>query len=184
MIDFLFKAKEIILDNKKNMLFHLLYLSVGFLIAYYSYSTLSISLFEPILVTLQNVSAAVFTLAGIWIAYSYKEAIGAFTDSKNISLVKGTENYESIKMLVLTIFASAFVLVWILIINLSTPIIISNPIFHPYIIELKVSFITLVFYLTIIQLKAILNIMINNFNFVFALASKKTEREVMDDLSK
>jgi hypothetical protein len=184
MINFLFKTKEIILDNKQSMLLHLLYLLAGFFIAYHSYSTLSLSLFEPALVTLQNVSASVFTLAGIWIAYSYKEAIGAFTDSKNISLIKGTESYESIKMLVLTIFASAFVLVWILIINLSKPIIISNPIFHPYIAELKVGFITLVFYLTIIQLKAILNIMINNFNFVFVLASKKAEREVMDDLSK
>ena len=174
--------KNLFFDSWPSILLHTLYLAVGYGVSFVSYSYVDISLFDPVLGTLQNISAAVFTLSGIWIAYSYPTAIAAFTEPDDVSILRGTENYNRIKTLVLTIFASAFVLVFVLIINIVKPIVFSLPIFTQHLSELKMCFIILVVYLTLIQLKAILNIMVNNFNFVFTIAAKKTEREVITEL--
>lgn len=176
--------KKLLFESIFNIFLHSLCLAVGYGIAYVSYSVVDISSFDPVLGTLQNISAAVFTLAGIWIAYSYPAAITAFSSSDKVKILKGTENYDRVKKLVLTIFASAFVLVCILIINIVKPIVLNMTIFNTCLDEFKIFFITFVIYLTLIQLKAILNIMVNNFNFVFTIATKKAEQKVVSELDK
>lgn len=138
----------------------------------------------PIISVLQNVSAAVFTLAGIWVAYSYPEAISTFTNPDKLNLIKGTEHTKRIRSLVLTIFSSAFVLVGIVCISLFYPYIRVIWGGQPYYLEIKMVGVSFINYLSFMQLQAISRIMINNLEFIYSLMKVKAEQEVHDDLSK
>ena len=139
---------------------------------------------DPTISTLQNVSAAVFTLAGIWIAYSYPEAIASFTDPKKINIIKGTDNYQRIKSLVLTILASSFVLINILLLNLIKPILESLALSNENQEIVNMLYLGVIVYLALTQLYAISKIMLSNFSFVYNISKKKTEREIEEDLNK
>ncbi|WP_139411058.1 hypothetical protein [Aeromonas veronii] len=137
---------------------------------------------SSILSTLQNISAAVFTIAGIWIAYIYPEAISSFTNPDKIALLKGTESTEQVKSLVFTVITSASVLTCTLLFSLAaflyknSDIVVANKSFFVFIST------TLVVYLSLNQTKAILGVILNTLRFVSKLFYLKTEREVNDDL--
>ncbi|WP_439824076.1 hypothetical protein [Aeromonas caviae] len=85
-------------------------LLMSFIMSWLSSGKISSSDLTSLLSTLQNISAAVFTIAGIWIAYIYPEAISSFTNPDKIALIKGTESTEQVKSLVFTVITSASVL--------------------------------------------------------------------------
>jgi len=151
-------------------------------IAWQSSDFLTKSDFEPSLAVLQNMSAAVFTLAGIWIAYLYPEAIKSFTNPKKVSVLKGSDNAKRIENLVLIIFTSAFVLLGILFLNLAFPILEKSPVLAAYKGKLNVIYIGVVIYLSLNQMRAIWGIMVNNFEFVYRLSFLKTNQALSDDL--
>lgn len=159
-----------------------LFLAVSGLVAHLTSLNIKPSDLAPILSTLQNISAAVFTLAGIWIAYMYPEAITAFTNSEKISLIKGSEHVGRIRDLVLIIFTSAFVLAGVLLYNI-TYFLFSNSDFvvlHSQVFKsLAVAFVC---FISINQIKAIASIMLKNIKFIDKLYHLKTEREIEDDL--
>ncbi|EPW6924964.1 hypothetical protein ACWOYG_001207 [Vibrio parahaemolyticus] len=168
----------------KSILLQLIYILISIIIAYLGSDFITLKDLENLTSTLQNVSAAVFTLAGIWVAYSYPEAIARFTNPKKISLIKGTEQTQRIRSLVVTIFSSALVLVGIVLFNLFTPYIqhlfkISDLYFY-----IRISGISVINYLAFIQLHAIIKIMSNNLEFIYSLMKVKADNEAHDDLSK
>lgn len=136
----------------------------------------------PVLSTLQNISAAVFTLTGIWVAYMYPEAISVFTSSDKVSLLKGSENVNRISDLVLIIFTSAFVLVGILVYNVVFLLFIHSELVVAHLHVFKTLAVAFVIYLSLNQLRAVFSIMSKNIMFVERLHSLRTEREVEDDL--
>lgn len=158
----------------------ILLISIG--LAFLTYDIVNIKDIAPIISTLQNISAAVFTLAGIWIAYMYPEAISVLTNSDNVSLLKSGDHTKRIKSLVLVIFSSAFVLICTLIFNLSAFLFIK----HSAVINnkdlFKILSITYVCFISLVQIKAISTIMINNIKFVDRLYRLETEKSVNEDL--
>lgn len=168
----------------KHILFQIICISISIFVAYLGREFITLTDLKNLTSTLQNVSAAVFTLAGIWVAYSYPEAIARFTNPDKFSLIKGTEQTKRIRSLVLTIFSSALVLVGIVLFNLSAPYIqhlFKNCDSYLYIRIIGISAIN---YLALIQLQAIMKIMNNNLEFIYSLMKIKAENEVYDDLSK
>ena len=168
----------------KNILLQILYISISIFIAYLGRDFITLTDLKNLTGTLQNVSAAVFTLAGIWVAYSYPEAIARFTNPEKFSLIKGTEQTQRIRSLVLTIFSSALVLVGIVLFNLFTPYI--QHLFKTFDIysHIRIAGISLINYLAFIQLHSIMKIMSNNLEFIYSLMKVKAENEAHDDLSK
>ncbi|WP_413525724.1 hypothetical protein [Photobacterium phosphoreum] len=160
---------------------HSIYLLGSFAIAYVTVGTLSINNLSPMLGTLQNISAAVFTLAGIWIAYSYPEAISAYTNPNKVILAAGDET-KRIENLVLIILTSAFVIIGILMFNMSVIILQPLEFIQAHKESFKLLAITLVIYLVIIQVVAILTVMLTNIQFVNELHKKNTENIANRDL--
>lgn len=160
---------------------HSMFLIASFAIAFTTAETLKIDDLSAVLGTLQNISAAVFTLAGIWIAYSYPEAISAYTNPDKIVLASGEET-KRIENLVLIILASAYVIIGILAFNLSLALI--QPI--DYVQANKETFkmlaVTFVIYLALVQVFAILTVMLTNIQFVNELHKKNTETIANKDL--
>jgi hypothetical protein len=159
-----------------------MYLIFSGVIAFFTFKYVNMIELKSVIGTLQNIAAAVFTLAGIWIAYSYPQAIAAYTNPDKVSIIKGTEETQRIEKLVLIILTSAFVIISILFYHLSS-ILLKNA---PLIMENKNIFkylsVMLLIYLSINQTKAILTVMISNIEFVNELYKKKTEKEADEDL--
>ena len=162
----------------------ILFISIGSIVAYYSVSSVTFADFSSSISVLQNISAAVFTLTGIWIAYLYPEAISAFTNPEKLTILKGSENAKRIERLVLIIFTSAFVLIGILILTLSFPILLKLPSLINKTDLLNQIYIAATIYLSLNQLRAISGIMTNNLDFVYRLTFLKTNQDVFDDLNK
>lgn len=158
------------------------FILVSLTIAYYTAAGIRFEQVKEVLSTLQNISAAVFTLAGIWIAYIYPEAIAAFTNPKKVSLIKGSEKTKRIEKLVLIILTSAFVLVTILLFNLSYMLLKNASVVIEYKEALKILSVGLIIFVSLNQIKAILAVMVNNIEFVNELHKNKTEQEANDEL--
>lgn len=162
----------------------ILFISVGASIAFYFASGVKFDDFNASISVLQNISAAVFTLTGIWIAYLYPEAISTFTNPEKLTILKGSENAKRIEKLVLIIFTSAFVLVGVLVLNLSFPLLEKSALFVNKTDCLNQFYVGAIIYLSINQLRAISGIMTNNLDFVYRLTFLKTNQDVSDDLNK
>ncbi|MFG0607487.1 hypothetical protein ACF8CX_17510 [Vibrio mimicus] len=168
----------------KDIILQVTFLLLSLVIAYFGREFISLADLNNLIGTLQNVSAAVFTLAGIWVAYSYPEAISRFTNPEKFSLIKGIEQTKRIRSLVLTIFTSAFVLVGIILFNLMYPYIQhASKDLDCYLIIRGLG-ISTINYLALVQLQAIMRIMSNNMEFIYSLMKVKAENEAHDDLSK
>ncbi|MFV7772142.1 hypothetical protein [Shewanella marisflavi] len=157
---------------------------VSCVIAFFSYDHVVVAELQSVVSTLQNISAAIFTISGIWIAYMYPEAISAYTKTDNVALLKGADNIQRITDLVLIITSSAFVLIGTLFFNLADVFFIRSKLDLLAGNELKVNFIMLSILLSLIliQLNAVWGIIVNNIKFVDRLYNLKTQKEVNDDL--
>ena len=159
---------------------HSFYFGFSLALGYYLVDLVSLSELKPIISNLQNISAAVFTLAGIWIAYSYPQAISAYTSPGTVSIIP-TDETKRIENLVLIVLTSAFVISSLMIIHMFHLLIYKTVSVDSQHV-LKAFGISSVFYLSFLQLKAIFVVIITNISFVNELHDKKTEREANDDL--
>lgn len=163
------------------ILTHVVYLFLGFLVSWFITNDLIYSDLRPIIGSLQIISPAVFTLAGIWIAYSYPEAISAFTSPSTIKLMP-TDGTKRIENLVLIVLTSAFVISSLLVFDLLYMIIPRFAFYSESHFWWKLFGVAFVLYLCILQLRAIFTVMITNVEFVNELHKKKTEKSANDDL--
>lgn len=160
---------------------HSIYIVVGIIAGWFLSKSVVLNDLKPIISTLQNLSAAVFTLAGIWIAYSYPQAISAYTSPNSVKVIP-TDETKRIENLVLIVLTSAFVISSLLVFNFLY-LIFSKTIFYSNYRDLfKVSGIASISYLSFLQLKAIFTVMITNIAFVNELHGKRAERLANDDL--
>lgn len=166
---------------KSRLLLHVVYLLVSFSLSFLIINKIALSEISPIVSILQNISAAVFTLAGIWVAYSYPQAIAAYTSPNQIKIVPTSET-KRIEDLVMIILTSATVLCILLFHNLAYILTVKT--IHNVDVRfyLKSAGISSIFYASLLQLKAIFTVMITNVFFVNELHHKKTELEANKDL--
>ncbi|MFQ6371231.1 hypothetical protein [Shewanella sp. YIC-542] len=166
---------------KSRLLPHSLYIVISLVIGYCLVGHISLVDLRPIMSTLQNIAAAVFTLAGIWIAYSYPQAISAYTSPSTVSVIP-TDETKRIENLVLIVLTSAFVISSLLFFNVFYLLVYKSDLIANYRHLLKIVGISSVFYLAFLQLKAIFIVMVTNISFVNELHAKKTEKDANDDL--
>ncbi|WP_406609291.1 hypothetical protein [Agarivorans sp. JK6] len=173
--------KALFIFLKSRITLHFVYIAISLILGYHLVNIVSLGDLKPIMGTLQNIAAAVFTLAGIWIAYSYPQAISAYTSPSTVSIIP-TDETKRIENLVLIVLTSAFVISSLLFINIFHLLIYKATINPEARNFLKLLGISSVFYLAFLQLKAIFIVMITNVSFVNELHDKKTEKDANDDL--
>jgi hypothetical protein len=167
---------------KRRALLHILCLSLSILVGYTAQPHADFTKLSLLIESLQYTSAAVFTLAGLWIAYSYPQAIAAYTKQNKVSLLVGIKETDRIESLVLVILSSAFVLISIIFYNLIATLYIGTRVISNNIETFQLLSISFIMYLLLIQVRAVLFVMHSNMEFVNDLHSKKTELEADNDL--
>ncbi len=129
-----------------------------------------------ILSVLQNISIAIFTLSGIWIAYLYPEAISAYADNNKILLINDLEDIKRVESLVLTIIVSALILLGILFYNLVYSFFSNHTLVLNNIESFKSMAIFYVVLLSSIEILVVISILKNNISFVNRLHKERSKR--------
>lgn len=160
---------------------HSIYIFIGLFFGWFLSGSVTLMDLRPIMSTLQNLSAAVFTLAGIWIAYSYPQAISAYTSPNSVKVIP-TDETKRIENLVLIVLTSAFVISSLLIFNFLYLVFSKTAFYSIYREIFKITGVASICYVSFLQLKAIFTVMVTNIAFVNELHGKRTEKIANDDL--
>lgn len=156
--------------------FHALLFAVCSILAVLIYKFILGSNIISILSNLQNLSAALFTMASIWVAYSYPQAIAVYTKPTDLAVVNKVDS-ERIKVLVKVIITSACVLIGILLFNWAKAIFTGMEIYDEYHVQMKILGISFLLYLSLLQIASVFSIIGASIEFVNDLVYKEAEAE-------
>ena len=158
---------------------------------------------KDVLSTLQNISAMIFTIAGIWLAYIYPKAISAIVKPSTFSKVYSSVNEDSeivsespeekmtpeekssiekdinrISMIVETILTSAFVIFIIILINVFKPLIANIDFIKENITIMNKLGCFISLSLVYLQVISLLTITISNIIFLNDIHNEKNRKEL------
>ncbi len=126
---------------------------------------------KDILGVLQNISAAIFTIVGLWIGFLYPNAIASIVND-DIDYIKNTKDAPRIEKLIYVVITSAVVMLSILFVYLFKSISsgISSAVVSSDFI--KVTGITFVYFMCWLQVKCVFSVILSNVSFANNLHSR------------
>lgn len=135
---------------------------------------------QPLLGTLQNTSAMVFAIAGIWVAYLYPEAISSIVKDKDTAeltekLNEERDDIQRVRLIVGVIALSGFVMASLLVFSVIGPMIQKAVFFSSYKDVTRSIGLILLFSLTYLQLFAVYVVLASNINFLIRLVNLETK---------
>lgn len=131
---------------------------------------------------LQNTSAMIFAIAGIWLAYLYPNAIAGLMKSEKVDFLASKNEAKRIEGMILIIIMSALVLILIILFYAFNAIFRGTELYvtNRYIIKgLGCSYVTGILFL---QLYCVIVLIHRNISFINRLYSVINEKELEDKL--
>lgn len=152
--------KALIVQWKWNLLILLLIA----LASYWLKDNVNYNDIKDILSVLQNISAAIFTIVGLWIGFLYPNAIASIVND-DIDYIKNTKDAPRIEKLIYVVITSAVVMLSILFVYLFKSIGsgLSSSIVHADFI--KMAGITFVYFMCWLQIKCVFSVILSNISF-------------------
>lgn len=152
--------KALIVQWKWNLLILLLIA----LASYWLKDNVNYNDIKDILSVLQNISAAIFTIVGLWIGFLYPNAIASIVND-DIDYIKNTKDAPRIEKLIYVVITSAVVMLSILFVYLfkSVGSGLSSSIVHADFI--KMVGITFVYFMCWLQIKCVFSVILSNISF-------------------
>lgn len=130
--------------------------------------------------TLQNISAAIFTIVGLWVGFLYPNAIQGIV-SDNIDYIKNTKDVPRIERLIYVIIVSALVMLGTLVFYIVKALIGNSNIYNEFKWFIKYIALVFVFSLCWLQSRCIFSVIISNFRFANNLYSRINESKLKHD---
>ncbi|EEV6085262.1 hypothetical protein ACWL8E_003584 [Escherichia coli] len=130
--------------------------------------------------TLQNISAAIFTIIGLWIGFLYPNAIQGIV-SDNVDYIKNTKDAPRIERLIYVIIVSALVMLGTLVFYIFKSLLGNTVLYVEYKAYIKYIALVFVFYLCWLQSRCIFSVIISNFRFANNLYSRINESKLKHD---
>jgi hypothetical protein len=161
----------------KALVWHVILACVIALVSYLFAGDITYDDISPIVGILQNGSAMIFTIMGIWIAYIYPQAMRKVIQPST-SAIFPKEDKERVQLLVGVVIISALILAVLLIGITIKPFLIKSSL---YLLSPKLfSFLGLfvLFSLVYAQLFCIYSVIASNINFITDLANKENEAKL------
>lgn len=141
--------------------------------------------YRDFLTLLSAVSAMVFTIMGIWIAFLYPNAISRILSPEKLVAADFSESGSDSKRLekiVGAVLLSALVMVVALLIVLFKIVLSTTPVYAEYRLHLKSTALFVLIFITCLQLEAVFHVVISNVMFINDLHSKRQSRQAEEDL--
>lgn len=152
------------------------------LLGYYSYTFINTANISNLTSVLQNVSAMIFTIMGLWVAFIYPEAIKAVSGKGDVSDIKDDTKIKRIEGLVLVILSSAFVMLSLLAYNLLFMLFAEHEFVKQNAAPFKLVAVSFITFLAFVQSKAVLAVMTANVRFVNDLYQVRNKRKLEEKL--
>jgi hypothetical protein len=137
------------------------------------------------LTLLSGVSGMVFTIMGIWIAFLYPNALSRLVNQDKVITVDFTESLADAKRLeriVAAVLVSALVMLGALVFTLSKILLYLTPIYQEHRTIFKSGGLSVITFLTLIQVEAVLSVIVANIMFINDLHWKRQERKANEEL--
>lgn len=157
------------MNKSKVIVWHIL---VVLVVTYLSYSfrlDIDFKDVEPIISILQNTSAMIFTIMGIWIAYVYPNAVLKIVQPSKVTVIFSDDDLKRVKLLVGVVISSALILLLLLVGVVVKTFVIKTYLFMQY--QSAFTVIGLWFLLSLIyaQLFCIYAVIASSVNFIIDL---------------
>jgi len=170
------------MKNYKIIIWHLL---IAIAITYTSYFfrlDINYKDIDPIISILQNTSAMIFTIMGIWIAYVYPNAVLKIVQPSKVTAIFSEDDLKRVKLLVGVVISSALILL-LLLIGITLKTFLTKTIF--FTLHRQVfSGIGLCFLLSLVyaQLFCIYAVIASSVNFIIDLKNLNTKKRLSEKL--
>ena len=137
---------------------------------------------EPLISILQNTSAMIFTIMGIWIAYVYPNAVLRIVQPSKVIVFFSDEDLERVRLLVGVVIISAFILALLVFGITVKAFIVKTNIF----VQNKPLFTGIGLWgllaLTYAQLFCIYAVIVSSVNFIIDLKNLKAKKRLSEKL--
>lgn len=169
--------------SRKSFLFHAFILLTCVLLSYAYRKDISYQDVLPTISILQNTSAMVFTIMGIWIAYLYPNAILKILTPDKVGAIFSKNDEARIKQIVGVVATSAMVAGCLIVGSIAIPFItkgIAYSLFAEYFTFFGVLVLLIITYA---QLFCVYLVIVANINFIFDLDNHKNKSKLASRLS-
>lgn len=164
--------------TRKFVIWHSFVLVIIVLLSVLYRSDLTTADVAPLISILQNTSAMVFTIMGIWIAYLYPNAILSILQPSKVESLFSEEDEKRVTLIVGVVALSAIVMCCLIIGTTATPFIIKGSLYT--IFPEAIGFISLFFLLVLsyAQLFAVYIVFASNLGFIMKLRSLRNKQRL------
>ena len=120
---------------------------------------------KDVVSTLQNLSAAIFTIVGLWVGFLYPNAIQSIV-SDNVDYIKNSKDAPRIEKLIYVIITSALVMLSTLFFYVVKSFLGGTPIYKDNMVIIKFGGLGFLSFMCWLQTKCVFSLIISNLNFV------------------
>jgi hypothetical protein len=169
--------------NIKSVIWHLIVLTLVVTLSILFRDDLRFTELSPFLSILQNTSAMVFTIMGIWIAYLYPNAIMKITQPSRVEVVFSDEDEARISLIVGVVALSALVMCSLIIGAIAVPILKSSYLYEVYPSIIRGIGLFLILVIGYVQLFAVYIVFASNLDFIVKLRNLKKKQRMKQRLN-
>lgn len=133
---------------------------------------------DSIISALQNTSAMVFAIAGIWLAYLYPEAVAGLIKGENLKLENDRAKAKKIESIVGIVVVSALVMIGIIVFYLANAFFINTDLYINNKSCFKLFSVTYIIFLAIIQIYCVALVIKRSISFINQLYKMISDKKV------
>ncbi|RAW92164.1 MULTISPECIES: hypothetical protein [unclassified Photorhabdus] len=160
----------------------ILLIAVCVLLAYVVCSHVKYSNVTDIISVLQNISAIVFAISGVWIGYLYPNAIAGLMKNEKIDFFASKNEAKKVEGMILIIIISAFVLVGIALFYLMVILLKGSEFYRENYFIIKLSGLSFILYMIFMQIRCVFLMIRKNISFINKLHRFLNEKELNSKL--
>ncbi|CAI1913123.1 hypothetical protein ACJ8J6_19330 [Serratia sp. CY47279] len=171
------QTKKDIKEFAKSQIGNTLVLFLILVLVFFSYKKIVFNDIKDIIGTLQNISAAIFTIVGLWVGFLYPNAIAGIVND-NVDYIKNTKDAPRIEKLIYVIIISALVMMTTLIFYITKAFLGQTELYQCYKNIIKFIALTIITYMSWMQIKCILSVILSNINFANNLHARINKAKI------
>ncbi|QTL40999.1 hypothetical protein HGO23_06580 [Xenorhabdus budapestensis] len=160
----------------------LLLMAICALLAYMALSHVRYSNVTDAISVLQNISAVVFAIGGVWIGYLYPNAIAGLMKSEKVDFFTSKNDAKRVEGMIFIIIVSALVLVGITLFYLMVILLKDSGFYREHYFLIKFLGLSFVLYLIFTQILCIFLVILKNISFINRLHNFLNEKELDNKL--
>ena len=153
-------------------------LAISLALALFSFGNITFSSLDSIISALQNTSAMVFAIDGIWLAYLYPEAVAGLVKGENLKLENDRAKAKKIESIVGIVVVSALVMIGIIVFYVANAFFINTDLYINNKSCFKLFSVTYIVFLAITQIYCVALVIKRSVSFINQLYKMISDKKI------